>query len=291
MSAGETLPDFDTIWDYDNPAATETKFREILPIAKASKNASYQAQLLTQIARAEGLQRKFEDAHETLNQVDSLLGVSDSLTRVRCLLERGRVFNSSGEIEKARPLFLKAWELANSAHHDFYAIDAAHMIAIVEPQTRKMEWNLKALAIADLSSEKSARRWRGSLYNNIGWDYFESKQFEKALEAFYKALEAREESEQIPEMRIAKWCIARALRALSRVSEALDIQKALLEESEKSGKRDGYIYEELGECLRETGQLIEAKRYFAAAYEELSNDVWLRDKEPDRLKRLKELAT
>ncbi len=287
----ETLPDFDSLWDYDNPAATEAKFREILPIAKASKNASYIAQLLTQLARAEGLQRKFEVAHETLNQAESLLASSDTLTRVRYLLERGRVFNSSGEISRARKLFLQAWDLANSAHEDFYAIDAGHMMAIVEPQANKMEWNLKALAIADLSSEKRARRWRGSLYNNIGWDYFESKQYEKALEAFYKALNAREEAEQIPEIRIAKWCIARALRALSRVSEALQIQKELLVESQKSGRRDGFVYEEIAECLTEMGQQMEAKRYFAEAYEELSKDIWLREKETDRLKRLKELAT
>ncbi len=287
----ETLPDFDSLWDYDNPAATESKFREILPIAKESKNTSYQAQLLTQIARAEGLQRKFEAAHETLNQAESLLGASDTLTRVRYLLERGRVFNSSGKIQEARPLFLQAWELANTIHEEFYTIDAAHMMAIVETHANKMEWNLKALATADLSSEKRARRWRGSLYNNIGWDYFESKQYEKALEVFHKAMKAREEAEQIPEIRIAKWCIARALRALNRVSEAFEIQKGLLEESEKSGKRDSYVYEEMAECLIEMGRQIEAKRYFAAAYKELSKDLWLREKEPDRLKRLKELST
>ncbi len=287
----ETLPDFDSLWDYDNPAATEAKFREILTLAKESKNTSYQAQLLTQIARAEGLQRKFEAAHETLNQTASLLGGSDTLTRVRYMLERGRVFNSSGKIQEARPLFLQAWELANTTHEEFYAIDAAHMMAIVEPHANKMEWNLKALAIADLSSEKRARRWRGSLYNNMGWGYFESKQYEKALEAFYEALKAREEAEQIPEIRIAKWCIARALRALNRVNEALQIQKGLLEESQKSGRRDGYVYEEIAECLTEMGQQIEAKRYFAEAYEELSKDIWLREKEPDRLKRLKKLAT
>jgi tetratricopeptide (TPR) repeat protein len=288
-SAGETLPDFDLLWDYDNPVSTETKFRELLPIAQDSNTTSYHVQLLTQLARAQGLQRKFEDAHHTLNKAQSLLDTTDARTRIRYLLERGRIFNSSGEPAKARPLFLQAWELATSAHEDFYAIDAAHMIAIVEPQAKK-KWNLKAFEIADASSEKRTRRWRGSLYNNIGWDYFESKEYRKALEAFKRALQAREEAEQIPEIRTAKWCIAKTLRVLGRVNEAMEMQERLLEEHEKSGQQDGYVYEEMAECLTTIGRQEEAKRYFAKAYRELSKDIWLKEKEPDRLKRLKKLS-
>jgi hypothetical protein len=52
MSAPTTdLPDFDTIWNYDDPAATEQQFRALLPRAGQGDNHSYHAQLLTQIAR------------------------------------------------------------------------------------------------------------------------------------------------------------------------------------------------------------------------------------------------
>ncbi len=289
-SAGKTLPDFDSLWNYDDPASTETKFREILPAAEASKNPSYHLQLLTQIARAEGLQRKFDDAHSTLDKTESLLDAADDRARIRYLLERGRVFNSSDKPAKARPLFRQAWELANSAHEDFYAVDAAHMMAIVEPPANKMEWNLKALEIADASEETRVRRWRGSLYNNIGWHYFESKDFDRALEAFKQALQAREEAKQIPEIRVARWCIAKTLRVLNSVNEALEAQKSLLDEYEKSGKGDGYVYEEMAECLTALGRQDEARGYFAKAYIELSKDIWLKEKEPDRLKRLQELS-
>src|SRR5690606_19946505 len=57
------LPDFDALWDYSQPAATETKFREILPLAQESGDLSYRLQLETQIARALGLQQKFDEAH------------------------------------------------------------------------------------------------------------------------------------------------------------------------------------------------------------------------------------
>jgi hypothetical protein len=128
------LPDFDQWWDYDEPAETERKFHALLDRAKASGDASYHAQLLTQIARAQGLQRSFDQAHRTL----ALLG---GRAHIRYLLERGRVFNSSKHAEQARPLFVEAWELARIAGEDSCAVDAAHMIAITETPEEQMRWN------------------------------------------------------------------------------------------------------------------------------------------------------
>ena len=101
-----SLPDFDSLWDYDHPEEPERKFRELLPAATASKNASYYAQLLSQIARTEGLQRKFDETHGPLDRVEKLLAESDNKTKIRYLLERERVFNSSGKPSESRPLFL-----------------------------------------------------------------------------------------------------------------------------------------------------------------------------------------
>lgn len=57
-----TLPDFDSLWDYNHPAETERRFRELLPVATSSADRSYCAQLLTQIARTLGLQRRFDES-------------------------------------------------------------------------------------------------------------------------------------------------------------------------------------------------------------------------------------
>ena len=67
------LPDFDSQWDHDHPDATETRFRAILLEARRAGDADYLAQLLTQIARAEGLQMKFDDASRTLDEAEGLL--------------------------------------------------------------------------------------------------------------------------------------------------------------------------------------------------------------------------
>lgn len=280
--------DFDDLWDYNDPQATEQKFRGLLP--SASGDSSYHAQLLTQIARAQGLQRKFDEAHQTLDEAQSLLTDDLKQAQIRYLLERGRVFNSSKQSEQARPLFLAAWERAATAGEDFYAIDAAHMMGIVEPPEQALEWNLKALALAERTQDERAQKWRGSLYNNIGWTYHDSGQFQEALALFEKALRWREAQGQLPQVRIAKWGVARTLRSLGRLEEALAAQQALWTEHENAGGKDGFVYEELGECLLALNRQAEARPYFALAYDELSKDPWLAGNEPARLERLKQLG-
>ncbi|MEO8612911.1 MAG: tetratricopeptide repeat protein [Chloroflexota bacterium] len=283
-----SLPDFDSLWDYNQPAETEKKFHDLLPAAETSGDKSYQAELLTQIARTQGLQGKFAEAHETLDSVETMLMPTLIRAKIRYELERGRVFNSSGEKAKAHPLFLQAWEDAVQAGEDFYAIDAAHMIAIVEPPERQMEWNLKAVEIAEKTDDERARNWLGSLYNNIGWTYHDAGQYEEALTTFQKALAYREQQGKADTIRIAKWCIGRALRSLNRIDEALRLQRGLLAEMGNQNP-DGFVYEELGECLFIQGS-EDASHYFALAYEALSHDAYLVENEAARLARLKTLG-
>ena len=284
-------PDFDTLWNYDKPAETEVKFRELLPAARTSGDAGFLVELTTQIARTLGLQQKFAEAHALLDSTLPLLDAAGERARVRYLLERGRTFNSSKQQEKSVPLFTEAWERAQQAGYDFYAVDAAHMLAIATPAAEHMGWNLNAVAVAENSRDPKARNWLGSLYNNIGWDYFEQKKFESAREMFEKALSARVEQKKPAEIRIAKWCIAKTLRMLGKADSALAVQQQLEKEWRDSGEeQDGYVFEELGECLLSLNRQDESQSYFARAYEHLSRDPWLTRDEPDRLKRLKELG-
>jgi tetratricopeptide (TPR) repeat protein len=294
MNSGSSLPDFDALWDFARPAESEAAFRALLPEAQAqaqaSGNLSYYLELLTQIARTQGLQRDFAAAHATLDQVEALLTDDLCRARVRYLLERGRVFNSAGQLQEARPLFEGAWEIARACHEDVYAIDAAHMVAIVAPPDEKLVWNRKGLEVVEQTSNALAQKWGGSLYNNIGWDYHEHAQYELALEAFFHALEWRKVQGDRREILIAKWCIARTLRSRGQTEEALRQQQALLEEWKLLGASDGYVEEELGECLLALDRLDEARPYFACAHAKLSLDAWLIATEPARLERLKRLG-
>jgi tetratricopeptide (TPR) repeat protein len=292
MIDDSSLPDFDALWDYAQPAATEAAFRALLPKAEAqaSRNPSYYLELLTQIARTQGLQRDFAAAHQTLDAVQPLLTDDLCRARVRYLLERGRVFNSAGQPEEGRPLFETAWEQARACHEDVYAIDAAHMVAIVAPPDEKLAWNRKGLEVVEQTTDARAQQWGGSLYNNIGWDYHAQGQYELALEAFGKALAWRQVQGDPREILIARWCIARTLRSSGRVEEALRQQQALQEEWKPLGGSDGYTEEELGECLLALDRPEEARPYFAQAYAKLSQDAWLMATEPARIERLKRLG-
>jgi tetratricopeptide (TPR) repeat protein len=282
-------PDFDQLWDYDDPAATEQHFRELLSRIPTGTIA-YQ-ELLTQIARAQGLQHDFDAAHHTLDTVERALASGGERVHIRYLLERGRAFNSARQPERARPLFLEAWERAQLAGEDLYAIDAAHMLAIVDPSEQSLAWNLRALELAERTADQRAKKWLGSLCNNIGWTYHDAGQYDQALALFEQALAYREAQGQEREARIARWCVARALRSLGRTEQALTIQQALLEANQRDGATDGFVFEELAECLLALGHPAEARPYFARAYAELSRDPWLVEGEPERLDRLKMLGS
>ncbi len=62
-------PEFDKLWNFGKPAETETQFLEILQTLENDPDLDYVLQLKNQIARSQGLQRKFEEAHKTLDEV------------------------------------------------------------------------------------------------------------------------------------------------------------------------------------------------------------------------------
>ena len=286
--SSQNLPDFDALWDYSHPDQTETKFCEIL--LQFPEDHPAFLELLTQIARAQGLQHKFEQAHQTLDQVERRLGKVASRPRVRFLLERGRVLNSSGDAERARPFFEQAFELSKRLREDFYAVDALHMLAIISPPEQSLRLNLQAIEVAEASSQPRTNHWLGSLYNNTGWAQHDLGAYASALETFEKAEAWQRSRGRVKETRIASWCVARTLRSLQRVDEALSRLMLLKEEFASAGDDDGYVWEEIGECLLLQDRGQEAGPYFLHAYELLSQDAWLVEREPERLSRLKRLG-
>lgn len=280
------VPDLDALWDYDHPAESERRFREFL---RAAPDDGLRAETLTQIARAQGLQRQFEAAHATLDQVE-LMPIDDRpRVRVRYLLERGRVFNSSRQPDRAVPLFGQACDRALAAQQTALAVDALHMLAIAD-SNQALAWNLKALALTGASGDPQARRWLASLDNNLGWTYFDRGDYSTALAYFEKALAERAARGEETEIRIARWCIAKTLRRLDRADEALQVQLELLAQINRAGETDGYVDEEIAECLFQLNRPEEARPYFGSAYQKLSQDVWLVENEPARVERLKDLS-
>lgn len=290
------LPSLFDLWNYNDPAGTAARFRKLLPLAEQSGDVAYHLELLTQLARTQSLQGHFAEAHAILDEVESQLTPQFPIAQMRYLLERGRTFNSAGEAATAVPLFQQAYELGlqTGITADFFTVDAAHMlgIAVADP-AEQLQWNLTALALARRSPDRRAQSWQGSLLNNIGWAYFDAGNYEEALKIFEDAAVWRQANQPTNSeaIRIANWSVARVLRALGRLDEALTRQQTILHEIETTGvKSDGFVYEEIGECLMALGQEAAARPYFAQAYTHLAQQTWLVKGEPARLERLRRLG-
>jgi len=284
------MPTLDDLWDFDDPAASGARFRSAIDAADAGGDAAAADEARTQLARSLGLQARFDDGEVILDLVDTDHPDEDRV-RVRSRLERGRLLRSSGDVASSVAPFEEAWALARALEEDGLAVDAAHMLAIVDAPPGEATWHERALELADSSRDPDARRWRGSLWNNIGWARFGAGDLPGAMTAFEAALAARREQGKAKETRIAEWCVARCLRELGRPADALAIQQRIGAEAAASGDaEDGYVSEETGECLLALGRHDEAAPSFARAATLLGADEWLAEHEPDRIERLRRLG-
>ena len=271
--------DIDALWDFDDPAGSEERFRARL----ADANSSARLQLMTQIARACGLQTRFDEAHRLLDRVEAEMPGGD-LVEVRYLLERGRTFNSDHQPEKAVPLFERAADLSRTLGEDFYTVDALHMLGIAAPEGDLLRWNRAAIDAANKSADERARGWLGSLSNNMGWAYIDQGDYEAALQMFEQAEAGWGKQGKADLVRVARWSQGKALRLLGRVDEALAAQREL-----EKDELTGFTAEEIAECLLALNRLTEAKPYFSKAYDELSQIDWVAE-DTARIERLKQHA-
>lgn len=292
------LENFDDLWALGDPIVIEKNLRELLPQAREFQDSSIYLQILSQVALTQALQQKFDEAHRTLNDAEQLLTPEQDLARVRILLERGRIFQQAEEIVKAKPLFLASYELSSKNHFDYHTINAAHMIAIIEDRVdEKIKWNQLAIELAQKTDDSNASRWVGSLYNNLGHNYMEAVDFGKALDVFSHALKIREQEAYVPNIRVAKWQVAKALRLLGRLNEAEAILCPLLAEYDILSKNNnldlpfemfkllrGWVYEELAEIYH-----AKASSYAIFAYDDLSKNSMFNKTESKRLERLKQI--
>jgi tetratricopeptide (TPR) repeat protein len=184
------------LWDFDDLDASEARFRSALADEPMDEG---RAEVLTQLARVEGLRDRFDEGDALLDEAGEMAG-SAPIVRVRVDLERGRLRRSGGDPEAAMPLFESAFDGAMEVGDEFLAVDAAHMAAIASPDLpARLAWADRGIAIAAGSEDAAVTYWLGSLFNNIGWDYFDAGDFETALDWFERALAERERRPDEPE--------------------------------------------------------------------------------------------
>src|SRR4051812_46363938 len=119
------MTDLSEMWDFDDPAGSESRFRDAAAVAEGTDRLV----LLTQVARALGLQARYDEGHAVLDH----LAVDDPEVATRAALERGRLLRSSGDADAARPHFEAAAAAARESGLEALRVDALHMVALVAP--------------------------------------------------------------------------------------------------------------------------------------------------------------
>jgi len=287
--------EFDREWRYQDPLATEQVFKEYEKLLNVHDDTTLLPQLYTQLARCRSLLRDKDGSEFYLSTAYSLIEVLDVhkqiVPRIRYQLEKGRLLNALNQEDRGSGNFLTAWNEAIANHCDFYAIDAAHMLGIVTQGDESLEWNFKAMRHAEQSQDMKAKSWLGALYNNIGWTLHGLKRYDEALQCFLNDEVWYRERHRHEEALIAHWSMAKMLRLLERPDEALRELFVIAEErKERNLPNDGYLSEEIAECLLAKGQVDHSAPFFASAYEILSEDEWLMQHEQSRMERLKLLG-
>ena len=254
------------LWDFDDLDTSESRFRSQL---EQETTDAGRAEVLSQLARVEGLRANYEQCDVLLDEAEALGGAE-----ARVLLERGRRARSSGRPGAGQAQFERAFELARERGEDVLAVDAAHMVAIVGDMEA---WTARGVEIAASSDDPGVRYWLGPLYNNVGWSRYEAGDTAGALEACELALASRERDDPRPyplatatpapappsprpyPVAIARYAVGKALRAAGRADEAAALLEQCVAWATEAGVDDDYFHEELAEDYAALGRDADAR--------------------------------
>ncbi len=269
------------LWDFDDLDLSERRFMEQLD--READDAG-RAEVLTQLARVQGLRGAFDRGGELLDEAMQV-GAGHAAVEVRVELERGRLLRSSGDPAGAYSLFVVAFERGGAAGEHYLAGDAAHMAALAAPDDEGFRvWTTRGIELGE--REPAAAYWRGPLLNNLGWLLHERGAHDEALSVFERALAVREERPADEyAVELARYAVAVALRAAGRPAEAADQAERAVAWSLRSGRDAPYFHEELAEDYAAVGRAEAAAEQARRALELFGPDA-----EPAQRTRLAELA-
>lgn len=208
--------DLDALWDFSDPIASEAAFRGAI---SSTDNPLSRAVLGTQLARALGLQERYDEADRVLEGIDAPIPA----IRARVALERGRLRNSGGHPEDAVGFFENAATVAEAAGEPFLLVDALHMLGIAQPERGEVHVAAALAALdADPAPDGRTQRWRVALHNNRGWALFDDGELTAALQEFEQALRDAEQYGTEQQQGWAREAIEECLEALNAAADGAD---------------------------------------------------------------------
>lgn len=263
--------DMRALWDFSDPEESERRFRAAMTSAVEDEWLI----LNIQIGRTLGVRRQFEAARQHLQNLEGALETAGAEAQAYYALEWGRTWISAAHREAeqtavarrtARSAYQRAVALAREAGADGVAIDALHMLAVVETEPQaQLKWGEEALTLATTSDQPDAQGWEASLRHNQGVVLHQEGRYAEALAQFEEALRLREARGNEENIHVARWMVAWTLRATGRLEEALAIQLALAERTAARETQDRYVFEELVALYTALGREEEAAKYRQSA--------------------------
>lgn len=269
LSGAAMAIDLAPLWDFNRPDESERRMQAALATASGDDALI----LRTQIARTHGLRRDFDTARRLLADLEPALPTAGAEVRVRHALELGRTWASATHTAEqltpdakvhASAAYDRALALARTARLDGLAIDTIHMRAFIDTApVDQLRWGQEALQVVLASNQDAARRWEGTIRNNIGVVLNQLGRHDDALAQLQQALALRERGGNARAVHVARWMVAHTLRLLGRGEEALTMQLALAESADAAGQPDPYVFEELELLYRARGENDLASRWAA----------------------------
>ena len=170
------------------------------------------------------------------------------------------------------------------------AADAAHMVALVAGERESfVDWTSRGIELAE--THEPAAYWAGPLLNNLGWEYFEAGELEPALDAFERALQARERDPGNSDgLSLARYALGKTLRALGRADEAIALLEPAVLWATSNDRPDGWFHEELAQDYAAAGRVVDARAQARLAIRLLEADDPTFADDAERRARLEALA-
>lgn len=267
LSGAAMAIDLAPLWDFSRPDESERR----LQAALATASGDDALVLRTQIARSHGLRRDFDTTRRLLREMEPALATAGPEVQVRHALELGRSWVSATHAPeqrtseakaRANEAYDRALAVARAARLDGLAIDAIHMRAFIDTAPAdQLRWGQEALQIVLASDQPEAKRWEGSVRNNIGVALNQLGRHDQALAQLQQTLALRERGGNAGAVHVARWMVAHTLRLLGRGDEALALQLELARAGDAAGQPDPYVFEELETLYRARGENDLASRW------------------------------
>ena len=277
MKASEQLEQADQTFNNHQFAKARQGYLKVVELGRQEKNDSILVEGYSMIARTWLSACKYKEGIPWLEKAAALAKPEDSKGWSRYLGVKGRFQWQNKEEDKAVLTFKDMYEYCSNHELHSRAIDAAHMLAIVGDLDQKIEWSLKTIKEAEKGEEIG---WLAPLWNNLGWNYDDKKEYDKALDALVKAREYHYKNTlELPKL-IADWSVGHAYRMVGKRAEAEKILVKCLSWAERlvaekqfgteANEWVGFSCKELAELAMDNKEPQKAKILFQRAIKELT---------------------